>query len=286
MMLIAGTIPDRSLPLVHGTVSRSGDYLVVDGHRIPRLQGTGVMISAAMAVTEYLGIAQPDVLVAGDIGSGEGTRAIFRFLTERTNELSPEVVVIHYCLPIITLMRRFCEAVDKSRKPFLIADAGGMYAAKAAGLATDFDLMTPDQSEIAFLADPNASHPAYVSEYLFSSDASLIPDQIKAAFEHKNAAKLLVVKGKTDYIAAAGEVLATITEPDVPTLEAVGGTGDTITGLVAAFIHAGFPPLKAATVAAKANRLAGQCLQTTPATKAKEIVDHFKEVFKPLLSDS
>ena len=44
-MLIAGTIPDRSLPLVHGTVSRAGDYLVVDGQKIPRLQGTGVMIS-------------------------------------------------------------------------------------------------------------------------------------------------------------------------------------------------------------------------------------------------
>jgi NAD(P)H-hydrate repair Nnr-like enzyme with NAD(P)H-hydrate dehydratase domain len=286
MMLIAGTIPDRSLPLVHGTVSRSGDHLVVEGHRIPRLQGTGVMISAAMAVTEYLGIEQPDVVVAGDIGSGEGTRSIFRFLAERTNELSPEVVVIHYCLPLITLMRRFYEAVDKRKKPFLIADAGGMYAAKAAGLAADFDLMTPDSSEIAFLADPNAHHPAYISEYLFASDPSLIPAQIEAAFEHKDTAKMLIVKGKTDYIAAAGDILATITGPDVPGLEAVGGTGDTITGMVSGFIHAGFPPLKAATVAAKANRLAGQFIQATPATKAKEIIDHFKDVFKPLLSDS
>jgi len=97
---------------------------------------------------------------------------------------------------------------------------------------------------------------------------------------------MLLVKGKTDYIAKDGDVLSTINEPDVPTLEAIGGTGDTITGLVSAFIYAGFPTLEAATLAAKANRLAGLSLKVTPATKVKEMIDYFKNVFKQLLDGS
>jgi NAD(P)H-hydrate repair Nnr-like enzyme with NAD(P)H-hydrate dehydratase domain len=286
MMLIVGTIPDKKLPLIRGKVSRSGDYLVVNGHQIPRFQGTSAMISAALEVTEYFGIKEPEALLAGDIGSGEGTRAIFQFLTENINNLCPKVMTLHYCLPIITLMRRLFDAIGDRNRPFLIADAGAMYAVKAAGLAPVFDLMTPDPSEVAFLADPNAHHPAYVSEYLFSSDSSLIPEQIKSAFIHKTAARMLLVKGKTDYIAKDGGVLAIINEPDVPALEAIGGTGDTITGLVSAFIYAGFQPVKAATLAAKANRIAGQSLRVTPATKVKDMIDHFKHVFKPLLDNS
>ena len=286
MMLIVGTIPDKKLPLIQGKVSRSGDYLVVNGQQIPRFQGTSAMISAALEVTEYFGIKGPEALLAGDIGSGEGTRAIFQFLTENINNLCPKVMTLHYCLPIITLMRRLSDAIGDRNRPFLIADAGAMYAAKAAGLAPVFDLMTPDPSEIAFLADPNAHHPAYVSEYLFSSDPSLIPEQIKSGFIHKTAARMLLVKGKTDYIAKDGDILAIINEPDVPALEAIGGTGDTITGLVSGFIYAGLPPVKAATLAAKANRIAGQSLRATPATKVKEVIDHFKHVFKPLLDNS
>jgi NAD(P)H-hydrate repair Nnr-like enzyme with NAD(P)H-hydrate dehydratase domain len=285
-MLISGTIPDKNLPLVHGKVGRSGDYLVVDGRRVPRFQGTGAMISAALEVTDYLGIDGPEALLAGDIGSGEGTRAIFQFLAENIQQLRPRVMTLHYCLPLLTLMRRLHDAIGDQARPFMIADAGAMYAAKAAGLSPAFDLMTPDPSEIAFLADPHAHHPAYVSEYLFSRDPALIPEHIKSAFVHKAAAGMLLVKGKTDYIAKDGEVLAMINEPDVPTLEAIGGTGDTITGLVSAFIYAGFPPLKAAVLAAKANRLAGQSLGATPATKVKDLVDHFKQVFKPLLEQS
>ena len=286
MMLIAGTIPDENLPLVHGKVTRSGDYLSVDGHQILRFQGTGAMISTALEVTEFLGVEEPEIVVAGDIGSGEGSSAIFQFLTRNINDLSPRVMTLHYCLPLITPMRKLFEAMGSQNRPFLIGDAGAMYAAKAAGLAAEFDLMTPDLSEIAFLSDPNAHHPAFVSEYLLSSDASLIPEQIKSAFNHKNASKMLLVKGKTDYIAEDGNILAIVNEPDVPTLEAIGGTGDTITGMVSGFIHGGFPTFKAALLAAKANRLAGQSLQVTPATKVKEIIDQLKHVIKPLLASS
>jgi ADP-dependent NAD(P)H-hydrate dehydratase / NAD(P)H-hydrate epimerase len=66
-------------------------------------------------------------------------------------ETSPDYLVIHYCLPIVSLSRLICQSIDVSKKDvFLIADAGGMYAAKAAKMASRFDIFTPDPSEIAF----------------------------------------------------------------------------------------------------------------------------------------
>ncbi|MCJ7769575.1 MAG: hypothetical protein MUO92_03755, partial [Dehalococcoidales bacterium] len=116
-------------------------------------------------------------------------------------------------------------------------------------------------------------------------DSSKIPEQIEAAFKNGSAAKLLLVKGKTDYIASDSNILETVNEPDVPTLEAIGGTGDTITGLVSAFVYAGLEPKEAAIVASKTNRMAGKFAQPTPATKVAQIIDHFPAVFEKYLCE-
>jgi hypothetical protein len=34
-LLIAGTIPDKTMPLTVGVVDTDGDHLTVDGHRFP-----------------------------------------------------------------------------------------------------------------------------------------------------------------------------------------------------------------------------------------------------------
>ena len=284
MMLIAGTVPEKDMPLTLGEVSLDGDFLVADGRRFSRIQGTGAMISATLATTSYLKLDPPHVLVIGDIGDGKGTREMYQYLIDRVAELSPSVLALHYCLPIMALMKRLCLAIDKCpRRPFMIADAGAMYAIKGAGLAREFDILTPDPSEIAFLADPEATHPAYMARHLFSCNSDKIPEQIVAAYENKSAAKLLLVKGETDYVASEGKILATINEPDVPTLEAIGGTGDTITGLVSAFAYSDLEPRDAAIIAAKANRVAGKLAQPTPATKVRQIIDQFPAVFKEYL---
>ncbi|HEY9834709.1 MAG TPA: NAD(P)H-hydrate dehydratase [Stenomitos sp.] len=89
-----------------------------------------------------------------------------------------------------------------------------------------------------------------------------------------------LVKGKTDYVASEGKILATISEPDVPTLEPIGGTGDTITGLVSALVYAGLEPKAAAIIACRANRMAGKLTQPTPATKVRQVVDQFPTVLR------
>ncbi len=281
MMLIAGTVPVKDLPLTVGKVGAEGESLVVDGHTVPCAQGTGAMISAALVTTEYLGLEPPQALVAGDTGQGSGSKEIYEYLIQKVAELSPEVLALHYCLPDMALMRRLCESVKRcSRRPVMIADAGSMYAAKAAGLASEFDIFTPDATEMAFLADPEATHPAYIARHLFDTDISQTPKLVAAAYEHKDAAKLLLVKGATDYVVRDGQILATIAEPDVPALEAIGGTGDSLTGLVSAFAYAGLELHEAAIIAARSNRMAGEFAEATPATRVWQIVEQFPAVFK------
>jgi NAD(P)H-hydrate repair Nnr-like enzyme with NAD(P)H-hydrate dehydratase domain len=281
MLLIAGTVPSLGLHATMGRVEQDGNFLIFGGERIPSMQGTTVMISAALATTRFFGLEPPYALVAGDAGDGGGTREIYDILFQKLPELAPKVVTLHYCLPVMGLIRRFLQAVDKCKeRPFLIADAGAMYAAKAAGLAKQFDIFTPDPSEIAYLADGKASHPAYVSEHLIIVDSSQVPQEIADAYKHGDTAKLLLVKGKTDYVAKDGKVLATINQPNIPALEPIGGTGDTITGLISGLVYAGIEPEKAAVIAFRTNRVAGELAQPTPATKSRQIVEKFGEALK------
>jgi hypothetical protein len=281
MMLIAGTVPIIDLPLTVGKVRTEGESLIIDGHRIPSSQGTGAMISAALTTIEYLKLEAPQVLVAGDTGQGKGSRSIYEYLIQNVPRLGLEVLALHYCLPDIALMRKLCESVEScAKRPVMIADAASMYAAKAAGLATKFDIFTPDLTEMAFLADPDATHPAYIARHLFDTDTTQVPTLIDAAHRQNGAAKLLLVKGAVDYVVQAGGIVDRISQPDVPELEAIGGTGDTITGLVSAFAYVGLEPYEAAIIAAKSNRMAGKFAQATPATKVRQIISQFPDVFK------
>jgi hypothetical protein len=279
-LLLVGCIPDPDFPVTYGQVKKVDDYyLEVNGRKFDRTQGTAAMISAALAITTHFREEAPYVLIAGDIGGGEGTRGIYKYLIDNINEIKPDFITMHYCMPIMAVMIKVVEACEAcEKKPFLIADAGAMYAAKGAGIAEKFDLFTPDPSEIAFLADPNATHPAYISRHLFDNNAAIIPEQIAAAYKYHSAAKTLVVKGKTDFVAQDGKVLHVIDSPDVPMLEPIGGTGDTITGLVSGLVYVGLEPDVAGVFACRTNRTAGKILNPTPATKARQLVDVFPQV--------
>ena len=92
--------------------------------------------------------------------------------------------------------------------------------------------------------------------------------------------------GSTEIIVGRdGEILETVTEPDVPFMEAIGGTGDTITGMTAAFVYAGLEPPEAAVIAARANRMAGKMAAVTPATKVGRVIAKLPEVFQKYLCE-
>ena len=281
MMLIAGTVPDKDMPLTVGEIGLDGDYLAVGVHRFPCAQGTGAMVSAALTVTDYLKLNRPTVVVAGDVGEGKGSRAIYEYLIQNVKSLALRVLALHYWLPDMALTRKLCDAVEKcDERPIMIADAASMYSAKAAGMAPRFDIFTPDATEMAFLADPAATHPAYIARHLFDTDITKTPQLVDTAYRNKNASKVLLVKGAIDYIVRDGKILETVSEPNVPALEAIGGTGDTITGLVAALVYAGLEPHEAAIIAAKTNRMAGELARPTPATRVNKIIEQFPVVFE------
>jgi len=167
-------------------------------------------------------------------------------------------------------------------RPILIADAGAMYAAKMSGNAPLFDVFTPDAGELAFLADEDAPHPFYTRGFILHED-NHVPDLIQRAYAHENAARYLLVKGEMDYIASRDGVIGVVSEPLVPALEPIGGTGDVITGIVSGMIEAGWEISKAAVLASRVGRLSGRLADPDPATQVGEIIRRIPQALEILL---
>lgn len=273
-LLVIATYPVVDGPVLEGpvTIEPSGT-IAIGGTRVPSSQGTSAMLGAAAQVATHLGTPPPYALVAGDIGRGDGTRQVYERLLDTVERIRPSVIAFHYMQPVMALMRKAVEGLaEVAPDALLVADAGGMYAAKAAGLASRFELMTPDVGEVGFLADPKVTHPAYVSHYLFGNEDF---DPVKlavSAHETGGAARVLLIKGVRDHIALEGDIAEVVDEPCVPELEAIGGTGDTVAGLASAFMAAGFPTVDAARCACLANREAGRVMGATPAMHASDLV--------------
>ena len=284
MLLICGTIPQENPALIKGEAVFDKGKLFIQDLEIPCAQGTAALISAACVTARHLNGANHHVVLAGDTGHGKGSRLLYDYLIQNLATINPDILLMHYILPVMGLMRKVYAAASKCKKmPVMMADASSMYAAKAAGLAPKFDIFTPDACEMAFLADPEAIHPAYISHHLFSAEIAQVPELIKTAYRQKSAAKTLIVKGSTDHVVENGKIIFTISEPDLPALEAIGGTGDTISGMVGAMIDAGLSHHDAAVAALKANRKAGEIAHATPATKIRQIISAIPEALKNIL---
>jgi len=159
-----------------------------------------------------------------------------------------------------------------------------MYVAKMGGDAPFFDLFTPDAGELAYLADEEAPHPFYTRGFILQ-DENLVPDLIKRAYQHNNASSYLLVKGEKDYIANREGIIEVIDSPDIETLEPIGGTGDTLTGVVSALIASGMDIETASAKAAKVNRLAGSYANPTPATQVYDIIKQIPRALEEVLGD-
>ena len=287
MLLLVGTIPDEKLPLTYGQVKYLGDKLMIGEYTLEGkfvTLGTAAMISAASVASQAMGAAEPYAFVVGDTGMGEGTTKLLKHLTEEISNIKPSVMTLHYILPTRDTFINLVEAAHKMEKrPFLIADAGALLNAKAVKLAKKFDLFTPDPGEISFLADPEAAHPAYVQHFIFDVDQTEVPRLSREAYENGDAPKYMIVKAPIDHVIVDGQVVGTIKEPNVPALEPIGGTGDTITGVTSALIAAGMPVVEACIAASTINRVSGELAQPNPATTIAQFIPHIREAVKRVL---
>ena len=116
-------------------------------------------------------------------------------------------------------------------------------------------------------------HPFYTRGFILHREDQ-VPELIARAYAHGNAARRLLVKGKRDYLAEGPDRLTPLDGPFHPALEAIGGTGDTLTGAAAALAANGMELGRAARTAALVNRLAGLLAAPTPATQVIEIIAH------------
>ena len=285
MLAIVGTLPHEGVPLVAGEVRLENEAIILQEQGIRMLvnRGTPALLAAAVAAGEVLGYGPPFTYLVGDTGTGKGSRTLYAHLTQHLPKETFEVITFHYLLPDVDWHNRVLFAVEEMQpRPVLIADAGFMYAAKMSGQAGAYDLFTPDAGEIAFLADEEAPHPFYTRGFILHED-NRVPELITRAYEHDNAARILLVKGRQDYIAAREGILAVVDTPVVEALEPVGGTGDTVTGIVSALAASGVSVKDSAILAAKVNRLAGFYANPTPATQVMELIKHIPRAMAEIL---
>ncbi len=283
MLGIIGTIPENCFPQTTGQAFVQGKELIIDQKRIPINRGTPAMVAAAAETLEYLGKPAPFCYLAGDIGDGKGCKLLYEYLEANLAASTFKVLTFHYFQPDVVLFKKVLKKLDSIKdRPLMIADAGFMYVAKMGGDSKHFDLFTPDAGELAYLADEQAPHPFYTRGFILHED-NQVPELIKRAYKHDNAAAYLLVKGAKDYLANREGIINTVDSPSVEELEAIGGTGDTLTGIVSALMASGMEITTAASKASKINRLAGAYSDPTPATQIYEIIKQIPRALKEVL---
>ena len=287
MLAVVGTVPDPEIPVISGSALLEGHQLVVGDYRFPVNRGTPALLAAAIKVFEALELEQHAITayLAGDVGLGDGSRALYAFLEKQLADANHGTICFHYLQPDVDWQYRILSAIrSMAESPIVIADAGFMYAAKMGGQADEYDLFTPDAGELAFLADEEAPHPFYTRGFILHEERK-IPELIQRAYENQNAARYLLVKGQTDYIVRNAKILGSIDQPATEAMEAIGGTGDTVTGMVSALIANATEIDAASLLAASANRWAGCYANLTPASQVIDIINCIPEALERARSE-
>lgn len=285
MLAVIGTVPDKNFPLIHGRVTLSNNHLLIKNHKVSVNRGTPALLAAAVKTSEAINGPGVYAFLIGDIGTGTGSRTLYKFITQHLHKFSFRIITFHYLQPIAHWHDRVLSTVEEMKQmPILIADAGFMYAAKMSGKASRYDLFTPDVGELAFLADEMAPHPFYTRGFILHKDGDA-PNLIKRAYLHRNASRHLLVKGELDYIANEKKIIDTVGQPSIESMEAIGGTGDSLTGLVTVLCGGNLTIAEAAILAAKTNRWIGYYANPSPATQVAELIDKIPRALSHVLSD-
>ena len=285
MIGIIGTVPDGQLPLIHGKVRLLDGHIEIGGRHIAINRCTPALIGSALRARECVDCPEIYAFLIGDIGTGQGSRTLYKFLSEHLSEFDFKVLTFHYLQPDVDWHNKVLFAVEAmQRRPLLIADAGFMYAAKMSGQSEFYDFFTPDVGELAFLADELAPHPFYTRGFILHSDNDVL-DLIERAHEHQNSARHLLVKGSKDYIVRGRQIIQEIDHPSSEAMEAIGGTGDTLTGMLSVLCGADFTLTDAAILAARANRWSGHYAAPDPAAQVVELIEKIPQAMARVLND-
>ncbi len=295
MWLIMGTspqVPDGEL--VCGKYEPKDKAIVSESGLCLRLErGIEALATAAALVCAHFKVDAPYMICAGDQGRGDGSRAAYEFFAKNFQRLHAEYdfegITFHYLFPDVDGHSKVLMALQglpaNVTRPILVADAGFMYVAKMSGYADYYDLFTPDLGEMAFLADEMAPHPFYTRGFLLNTEQNA--EQLLArAVKHANVAKNLIIKGSTDYVVQGKDIVYKIDSPSVPSMEAIGGTGDLVSGIATGLLASKQNMREACILAVKTNRVLATLAKPTPATQVHELTPYLTEALAYCLSEN
>ncbi len=292
MWLIMGTSPQ--LPegeLIYGGYEAKDSTIVSEsGVHLHLERGIETLATAAALICAHFNAPPPHILCAGDKGRGTGSAVVYDYFAQNFQRLhlnhAFKGVTFHYLFPDVDGHSKVFMALQalpsKAQRPLLVADAGFMYVAKMSGYADYYDLFTPDLGEMAFLADEMAPHPFYTRGFLLNTEQSA-EQLLSRALAHANVAKNLIIKGSTDYVVQGKNIVYSMDSPSVPSMEAIGGTGDLISGIASGLLAAGFTMHDACILAVKTNRELGILAKPTPATQVHELTPFLIEALEKCL---
>lgn len=276
MIVLIGTVPYKT-GLYVGKAMVRDKVLEVDGISFPVERGTAAMAASCAEVCSFYNLDTPFCILGGDVADGKGTDLMFQEVVSNIGRYQPDLITLHYMFPKIKYGDPFLEKIASlPKRPQLIADAGGMYLMKTIGKSHLFDVFTPDQGELYFLADEFAPHPLYVRNDLLNESVP-VETLMDSAYKSNNTATTTVVKGAVDYIYENNVFIKQLAQPNIPAMEAIGGTGDTITGMLSAFRGMGISDAdyKALVI----NRVIGELIRCNPAT---QIIDFIRAIPRAL----
>lgn len=282
-LTVVGTLPYERFPLTVGECVVRDGRLHIGEHTVSVIRGTSALLCAACIASDFLGLEPPTVIIAGDIGRGNGSRLVYAHMEKHFPNRDEQAIVFHYLQPDLDWHNRILiQAESAPKRPLLIADAGYMYVAKMSGFAASYDLFTPDAGEMAFLADESAPHPFYTRGFLLQEHNN-VSDLITRAYLHENAPHYLLVKGAKDTIACKEGIICEVSEPSTETMEPIGGTGDTLTGIVSSLVANKISIEKAAINGAIINRYLGRLANPTPASAVADLLSNLPNALKTIL---
>jgi ADP-dependent NAD(P)H-hydrate dehydratase / NAD(P)H-hydrate epimerase len=277
MIVLIGTVP-YATGLYCGEATIDGARLRVGEALFPIERGSAAMAAACVKVCEYYALKKPQCIFGGDTGDGKGTDLMFQEAIGKLDRYYPTVITLHYLFPKIVYGLPLVRKIKTLReKPQLIADAGGMYLMKVVKEASYFDVFTPDEGELYFLADEFAPHPLYVRSQLVKEQISR-DELIGRAYRGKNTATVTLIKGSTDTIYSNGVKQQELSAPNMAAMEAIGGTGDTITGMLTALRFKG--EADADFKALRLNRMIGKMIGCNAATQINAFIAAIPQALK------
>ncbi len=86
-------------------------------------------------------------------------------------------------------------------------------------------------------------------------------------------------------VASREGIAERICEPVVEAMEPIGGTGDTLTGIVSALVAAGHPMVRSCVLAARANRWMGALADPNPSFSVADLLPFLPRALERVLSE-